>query len=158
MERTLKIISLIFIANSTAEKCFKDIFCVPANYDKLLRPNESLVQIEMEIHITEVISINDQDFTTSLMLILEANWEEPRIKSNSTKTIPLELSIRDDIWIPDLYIPNMKNFKTEKILTELAGKYWVVERNNRYEDTNGICMVLQDFTSKEIRFQSAWKV
>ena len=123
MDKTLKLVSLIFFANSTAEKCFKDIFCIPDNYDKLLRPNESLVQIEMEIHITEVISINDQDFTTTMMLILEANWEEPRLKSNSTKTIPLELSIKDDIWIPTLYIPNMKNFKTEKILTELAGKY-----------------------------------
>ena len=119
----MKILSLVLVANAKAEKCFKDIFCIPANYDKLSRPIEDLVEIKMEIHITEVISINDQDFTATMMLILEANWQEPRIKSNTTMKIPLELSIKDDIWVPDLYIPNMKYFKTEKILTELSGEY-----------------------------------
>ena len=123
MERTLKILPLFFVANSIAETCFKDTFCIPANYDKLARPIKGLVDIEIEIHVTEVISINDQDFTATMMLFLEANWEEPRIKSNSTDSIPLELSIKDKLWVPDLYIPNMKSFKTEKILTELAGKY-----------------------------------
>ena len=118
-----KILLLFFVVNTMAETCFKETFCIPDNYDKLSRPMEGLVDIEVEIHVTEVISINDQDFTATMMLYLQASWEEPRIKNNNTDAIPIELSIKDKLWVPDLYIPNMKSFKTEKILTDLAGEY-----------------------------------
>ena len=34
MESFSKILLLVFVANAKADKCFKDIFCIPANYDK----------------------------------------------------------------------------------------------------------------------------
>ena len=106
--------------NST--KCFKDIFCIPTDYDKHNRPIEGTVVIGLDIDIIEVLAINDQEFSTTIMMYIGANWEEPRLMSSKDTKAPVDLSLIDDLWIPDLYIYNMKKFKTERIWTDLAGK------------------------------------
>ena len=81
------------------------------------------MEIDLEIDVIETQDINDIDFTAKLMLYFGAAWIEPRIISNSSKKYPIDLSYMDKFWVPDIYIYNMKNFKAERILTDLAGIY-----------------------------------
>ena len=126
----MKVVLILLLSNLSkavhglnSTKCFKDIFCIPTDYDKHNRPIEETVLIGVDIDIIEVLTINDQDFSTTIMMYIGATWEEPRIISNNNSKAPVDLSIIDDLWIPDLYIYNMKKFKTERIWTDLAGKY-----------------------------------
>ena len=114
---------LIFFFESSLSKdtCFKDVFCIPHNYEKFTRPTEGTLDIDLEIDVIETQNINDIDFTTKLMLYFGAAWIEPRIISNSSKKYPIDLSYMDKFWVPDIYIYNMKKFKAERILTDLAG-------------------------------------
>ena len=117
------IISLVFKTSLSKDTCFKDVFCIPDNYEKFTRPIEGTLDIDLEIDVIETQDINDIDFTAKLMLYFGAAWIEPRIISNSSKKYPIDLSYMDKFWVPDIYIYNMKNFKAERILTDLAGTY-----------------------------------
>ena len=80
------------------------------------------VQIMLNIDVVEILEVNDSDFSATFMLYFGASWKEPRIRNNATARIPVDVSIFDKLWVPDIYIYNMKKFKREKIFTELAGK------------------------------------
>ena len=78
-------------------------------------------EIRLAIDVVEIQEVNDKDFSANFMLFLGASWEEPRMKSNATLRTPVDVSLLDNFWVPDIYIYNMKKFKKEKIFTELAG-------------------------------------
>ena len=82
-----------FVHGLNSTKCFKDIFCIPTDYDKHNRPIEDTVVIGLDIDIIEVLAINDQDFSTTIMMYIGANWEEPRLVSNKSTKAPVDLSV-----------------------------------------------------------------
>ena len=114
-------IILINEASCTKEKCIEDIFCIPADYNKLQRPTKEKVQVDLELDIIEVLDFDDKDFSSTIMMWLKAAWIEPRLKSNTSTKHPIDLSVMEDLWMPDIYIYNLKWFKNDRILTKLAG-------------------------------------
>ena len=82
-----------FVHGLNSTKCFKDIFCIPTDYDKHNRPIEDTVVIGLDIDIIEVLAINDQDFSTTILMYIGANWEEPRLVSNKSTKAPVDLSV-----------------------------------------------------------------
>lgn len=114
-------IVLINEASCTKEKCIEDIFCIPADYNKLQRPTKEKVQVDLELDIIEVLDFDDKDFSSTIMMWLKAAWIEPRLKSNTSTKHPIDLSVMEDLWMPDIYIYNLKWFKNDRILTKLAG-------------------------------------
>ena len=117
----LLILTFVFELSLSKDTCFKDVFCLPDNYEKFTRPTEGVLDIELEIDVIETQAFDDTDFTVKLMLYFGAAWIEPRIISNSSKKYPIDLAYMDEFWVPDIYIYNMKRFKAERILTDLAG-------------------------------------
>ena len=129
MKSTLDILPILFtlyleffgVCTALKEQCFKNIFCIPADYDKVSRPSKGVVEIDLRIDVVETTAFDDKEFTATIMMYLRTAWNEPRVKSNSSMKIPMDSSIMKLLWLPDLYIYNMKEFKTERILTDFSG-------------------------------------
>ena len=108
-------------------------FCLLTDYKKDFRPDtESDPQdIFVHLNIDDIIDVNDYDTTVTLILTLSIGWKEPRLQilPNSSDWI-----IEDDgetwvklnpqwlqyLWIPDMDILNMKEFKTKMVFNKLA--------------------------------------
>ena len=84
------------------------------------------LQIMLDIDVVEILEVNDRDFSATFMLYLGASWNESRLSNNETARFPVDVSIFDKFWVPDIYIYNMKKFKREKIFTELAGNEYYI--------------------------------
>ena len=131
------------VYGQNVETCFHDKFCIPANYSRFDRPDKGKtrelyvdnfrkieitqpillgpLQIMLDIDVVEILEINDRDFSATFMLYFGASWKESRLRNNITARIPVDVSILDKFWVPDIHIYNMKKFKMEKIFTEIAG-------------------------------------
>ena len=58
-------------------------------------------------------------------MYLNLYWNEPRILNNQTDGIfrPVDLSLLKDLWVPDIYIYNLKSISKQSIFTDFAGMY-----------------------------------
>ena len=108
----------VFSAN---EICIGTIFCIPRNYDKLQKP-EDVVKVNLQIDIIEVVEFNDKEFTSTIMMYFKTSWIETRLMTNASTKQPIDLSILDDLWKPDIYIYNLKRIRTHRIFADMAGK------------------------------------
>ena len=128
MLKTLFLIAaLVNGAFSANEICIGTIFCIPSNYDKLQRPDD-VVKINLQIDIIEVVEFNDKEFTSTIMMYFKTSWIETRLMTNASTKQPIDLSILDDLWKPDIYIYNLKRIRTHRIFADMAGK--ILHTNN----------------------------
>ena len=107
----------VFSAN---EICIGTIFCIPSNYDKLQRPDD-VVKINLQIDIIEVVEFNDKEFTSTIMMYFKTSWIETRLMTNASTKQPIDLSILDDLWKPDIYIYNLKRIRNHNFFADMAG-------------------------------------
>ena len=121
LETLFLILALVNGAFSANEICIGTIFCIPSNYDKLQRPDD-VVKINLQIDIIEVVEFNDKEFTSTIMMYFKTSWIETRLMTNASTKQPIDLSILDDLWKPDIYIYNLKRIRTHRIFADMAGK------------------------------------
>ena len=121
LETLLLITALVNGAFSANEICIGTIFCIPSNYDKLQKPDD-VVKINLQIDIIEVVEFNDKEFTSTIMMYFKTSWIETRLMTNASTKQPIDLSILDDLWKPDIYIYNLKRIRTHRIFADMAGK------------------------------------
>ena len=135
--------------------CVKEnSICIPQNYSKLDLPNRDLTTIILGIDIKDIPKIDYIDFSVTLSAYLRIKWIEPRIiidqpriynilgqeSENSTedvKSISVDVSFIDKLWLPDLEILALKDFETKGVLSKLEG-LWL----KNYEDQFWIYYVL----------------
>ena len=135
--------------------CVKEnSICIPQNYSKLDLPNRDLTTIILGIDIKDIPKIDYIDFSVRLSAYLRIKWIEPRIiidqpriynilgqeSENSTedvKSISVDVSFIDKLWLPDLEILALKDFETKGVLSKLEG-LWL----KNYEDQFWIYYVL----------------
>ena len=118
------------------EICIGTIFCIPSNYDKLQRPNNDIVKVNLQIDIIEVVEFNNKEFTSTIMMYFKISWKEPRLMTNTSTKQPIDLSILGDLWKPDIYIYNLKRISTHDFFADMAGKFVIyritLEPNSYY--------------------------
>ena len=102
--------------------CIGKIFCIPDNYDKLQRPTDDIVKVNLKIDIIENVEFNDKEFTSTIMMYLRTSWKEPRLITNTSTNHPIDLSILNDLWKPDIYIYNLKRIRNHNFFADMAGK------------------------------------
>ena len=57
--------------------------CLPRNYSSMDIPlNDRANKILIEIHISDVLKINDRDFSITFSLYFNVQWQEPRLHLN----------------------------------------------------------------------------
>ena len=107
-------------------KCI-DNFCVPMNYSKYLGPfdENGHIDILVDFDISQVVQIHDVKFTIKLLMHIGLTWVDPRIigpeSNNMTSWIPVDNEFTNYIWLPDLYIYNLKEIEFPKYYKPFSG-------------------------------------
>ena len=99
-------------------------FCLSSTYKKDIKPDTGHpLEIFVHLDIEDILDINDYDKTITLKLYMSISWTDHRLRllpqssdwvvedgdENWTRINPLWLQ---HIWIPDVDIVNMRDFKT----------------------------------------------
>ncbi len=108
------------------QKCSYD-YCLPTEYNKMEAPFIEFepLEIEIEIDVLQIHEIDDITFTICLSLNLNVIWQDFRIIGTSsddpTAVIPIDSRFVESLWLPDLYIYNMKEILPKKFNIPFAG-------------------------------------
>ena len=119
------------------KKCFGQ-FCLPKDYDSLVSPldidstndTKKIVDVNFDFDI-RVFEVDDIKFTVSFTMYFGIRWEEPRLlKKNISKSYDdtfqrVNLDMLKHLWLPSIYILNLKSYKTLNVLSEFAGNHIV---------------------------------
>jgi len=116
------------------------LICLDSNYSKFELPNRvGLNHIKIGFEISDVLKIDDKDYAITFSLYFSVEWVEPRLRlaphlwdlQNSTATdlVPVNLELINSLWVPNIFIYNLKTFQVIDVLSKLAGLW--IDRNQR---------------------------
>ena len=104
--------------------------------------------------IDEVMQINDEDHSITISMYLNVDWQEPRLKmlpsfgassrsKNSGKSgpVPTNVELIEDLWLPNIFIYNLKTFKVIEVLSKLSGLWIDSEKNVLYSQATQITIM-----------------
>ena len=111
------------MANANFNQTCAEELCIPDNYDMFHMPDEH-VQVEIGIRVVEVLGINDHDFSAELYLYFAVTWNDSRLINHAApgKTLKIDTTFMQYLWVPDVYIYNLKSFYSNRVLTDFAGE------------------------------------
>ncbi len=79
--------------------------------------------------------MNDKEFSVTLTMYFAVRWEEPRLMTNNTvaegEWTPIDLQFLHHLWVPNIFIYDLRSFAALNVLKKLAG-VWVVEGREIY--------------------------
>ena len=108
-------------------KCAEEI-CFPADYSKQVAPiNENgNMEVLISFEIWHILDFDDVRFTISVLMYLGVTWNEPRIIATTPHDPdmlkPIDIGFVDSMWLPDIYIYDMKEIITPKFNIPFAGE------------------------------------
>lgn len=137
-------ISLLSLSSEGAGEGFEcddkpSILCLAPGYstfDLPFRHQPNFIKIGFEI--SDVLSINDKDYSITFGLYFSVEWVEPRLNLSSDvwghsgdSLVPVNLELMKNLWIPNIFIYNLKSFRTIDVLSKLAG-LWIDAKKRIY--------------------------
>jgi len=155
MHNLLLLVSLALLSSTDPAQGHSDFmcgtalsknFCLPDNYSKFELPNaEGVNKIYVSIDIDEVLRINDKDYSITFATYFNVEWYETRLtvekefyalhnNTGEAALIPMNLEFVKDLWLPNIFIYNIKSYKVIDVLSKLAG-LWI--------DTNKLVLYSQ---------------
>ena len=79
--------------------------------------------------------VNDKEFSVTLTMYFAVRWEEPRLTTNNTVSegqwTPIDLQFLNHLWVPNIFIYDLRSFAALNVLKKLAG-VWIVEGKEIY--------------------------
>jgi hypothetical protein len=103
--------------------------CLPDTYSKFDLPDtEKSNQIGVSIDIEEVHSINDKESSITFSTYFNVEWKEKRLELGASPKhmVSVDLELVKDLWLPNIFIYDLKTFKVIEVLSKLAG-LWIDE-------------------------------
>ena len=107
--------------------------CLPDDYNKFDFPEkDEAIQIGVDFSLNDIIKISDHDQSITVSVFLNLEWPETRLTllpefskdSTGYKMIPVELALVKNLWLPNIFIYNMKEYKKMVLLSDVAG-VWI---------------------------------
>ena len=116
--------------------------CLPKSYSKFELPiKKGVNKMKIAIDIIEVLRINDKDYSITFACYFNVYWEEKRIRlgptfgaeqvgpgvnatGNGQVTESMNLEFVKSLWLPNIFIYNLKTYKVIDVLSKLAG-LWI---------------------------------
>ena len=124
----LQLLNYIHCTNTTGY-CFGNA-CLANDYDNSVKPfSDEIMNIKLDFDITQIIAVDESDFTITFKMYFGIRWHEPRMICPLCleEYTPLDLSFLEKIWVPDVYIYNLKRISSTRILTDFAGNYLIFQ-------------------------------
>jgi len=98
--------------------------------------------IKIGFEISDVLAINDKDYSITFGLYFSVEWLEPRLnlskdlwsegnRTTEMELVPVNLELIKNLWLPNIFIYNLKSFKTIDVLSKLAG-LWIDSKKRIY--------------------------
>jgi len=132
--------------------------CLPDNYSKFELPyTEQTNKIGISIDIDEVLRINDATYSITFSTYFNVEWNERRLRvmpdfgsslkeqqepdSNETVMVPMNLEFIKDLWVPNIFIYNLKTYKVIDVLSKLAGLWITPEKGVFYSQATHITFI-----------------
>jgi len=131
-------------------KCSDDIskpLCLPDDYSKFELPHKNQTnRIGVSMDIDEVMQINDEDYSITISMYFNVEWQEPRLKilpsfGPKDSLVPTNVELVKDLWLPNIFIYNLKTFKVIEVLSKLSGLWIDKEKNLLYSQATLITIM-----------------
>jgi len=122
-------------------------WCLPLDYQKLESPTpDEPVHVDINVEILDILNVNDKEFSITMSMYFSVQWQESRIQTNRTvepdSWYPVSLEFLTDLWIPNVFIYNLKSFQSIAVLKRLAG-VWIINGKdvfyNQYSTVTFLC-------------------
>ncbi|XP_031562308.1 gamma-aminobutyric acid receptor subunit beta-1-like [Actinia tenebrosa] len=116
-----------------SENVTKAIDDLLVGYDNRLRPYFGGIPLNISVYIT-VVSISnviEKDMEFSLDLFFKQSWNDPRLSHSVGFPLILPGKLKENIWIPDTFILNVKTAKFHNV--PASNVRIVIEQNGQIE-------------------------
>ncbi len=133
--------------------------CLPTGYSKFDLPiTTGTMRIDITIDIDEVLRINDKDYSITFSSYFNVKWWDQRISldpefgreqagpgvnvtNNGNILVPINLEFVKDLWLPNIFIYNLKTYKVIDVLTKLAGLWIGADKSVLYSQATHITFI-----------------
>ena len=101
-----------------------------------------------------MLRINDKDYSITFSTYFNVEWREKRLtmypefgaslrSGNSTDhvMVPMNLEFVKDLWLPNIFIYNLKTYKVIDVLSKLAGLWIDTDKNVLYSQATHITFI-----------------
>ena len=113
--------------------CSRD-FCLPKMYDKIQLPpteNNEALKVGTEFSIVQLTSVDDKNFEVKMVMYFRISWDEPRLiymgnVSDVPKLVTAGLDITNYMWMPDIFMYNLKSKTRLKVVRDLASERGII--------------------------------
>ena len=102
--------------------------CIPSSYNRQLRPLQNMTNnILVGFNKLQILKVDDYNCQIHLTFELSLKWVEPRLIGpyNVPDYLPLDESYMKILWLPDLYIDNIKSIEKHSLLNEFESLSYV---------------------------------
>ena len=102
--------------------------CIPSNYNRLQMPlTNDTNNVTVAFNGLQILKVDDYDCQIHLTFELALKWMEPRIIGpfRVPNHILLDESYLKQLWLPDLYIHNVKNIKKHSLLSDFENLSYI---------------------------------
>lgn len=119
-----------------------------STFELPFRNTPNLIKIGFEI--SDVLRISDKDYSITFGLYFSVEWFEPRLNLSrelwgsdraDTELIPVNLELINYLWIPNIFIYNLKTFQTIEVLSKLAGLWIDAQKRIYYSQATHITFI-----------------
>merc|ERR1719320_1459219 len=99
--------------------------CLPKNYSKYELPNtEETHLVEISFDLDEIHEINDETYSITFSTYLVMEWTDRRLhvdQSLGSDYIPLDVDFLKSLWVPKIFVYNLKKFEVVDAMSKLDG-------------------------------------
>ena len=117
---------------------------VPENYNKFQRPLEDqskIIEVYVGLYITKILDIDFRTSDMTLNVEVLVKWRDELIDIMVEDGGKIRLENLTDIWTPDLYIYNLKEFRIHTIDSNIP--FLLLQKDN-----NGIVNIERSFEAE----------
>jgi hypothetical protein len=96
--------------------------CIPSTYNKMDTPiSEGPLEVGVSLMLLDIYGIDYLDFTMDLNLYMRFSWIDNRVSMNNTENVDVDVNFIHNLWVPDIYIYDLKTLQTRKTIRAEEG-------------------------------------
>ena len=125
----------------------KDI-CLKDDYAQFELPNtDSVNEIHVSLNLDEVYRVDDKDGSITFSAYFNVDWNErrlfvePKVAALNKGLIHMSPEFVKDLWLPNIYIYNMKSYSVLDVYSKLSGLWIDTNKSVLYSQAAQISFV-----------------